>query len=103
VLPLKVQPAPEETVRVMVGRAEVLQPSKEWQLLKQVVRYSEADDTARKQVIDATKAIGLGRFTEAAVRHITLKLPNKEFGESAWALLKATRPENAEGKPFAFK
>jgi hypothetical protein len=103
VLPLKVQPAPAETVRVMVGRAEILQPSKEWRLLKQVVRYSESGAAERGQVVADTKGIGLGRFTEAAVRHITSKLSNREFGETAWALLNAARPENAEGKPFALK
>ncbi|HUR46794.1 MAG TPA: hypothetical protein VMZ27_13030 [Candidatus Saccharimonadales bacterium] len=103
VLPLKVQPPPAETVRVMVGRAEILQPSKEWQLLKQVVRYSESESGARPQVVQTTREIGLGRFTEAAIRHVTSRLPNREFGEFAWALLNATRPESAEGKPLASK
>ena len=103
VLPLNIKPAPAEIVRVMVGRAEVLQPSKEWQLLKQVVRYSESDSSARRLVVNATKQIGLGRFTEAAIRHITGKLPNRELGESAWGLLNATRIEHTEGKPFALK
>jgi hypothetical protein len=103
VLPLNIKPAPAETVRVMVGRAEVLQPSKEWQLLQQVVRYSESDSSSRRGVVDATRRIGLGRFTEAAIRHMTGKLPNRDFGEAAWRLLNATRPQSTEGKPFALK
>ena len=68
-----------------------------------MVRYSESGDADRANVVAETKAIGLGRFTEAAVRHVTSKLSNREFGETAWALLNATRPENAAGKPFALK
>ena len=103
VLPLNIQPAPAETVRVMVGRAEVLQPSKEWLLLKEVVRYSESEGNARRLAVNSTKAIGLGRFTEAAIRHLTTKLPNRQFGEQAWALLEAMQAKRPEGKSLARK
>src|SRR5207244_604679 len=47
ILPLNVSPTPSELVRVMVGRAEMIPPSLEWQLLKQMVKFSESDEAAR--------------------------------------------------------
>jgi hypothetical protein len=102
-LPLEIKPRPSEIVRVMVGRAEVLPPSKEWQLLKQIVRFSEQDAAGRAQAVEATRKLGLGRFTEPAVRHLSKRIPGQEFSQHAWNLLDLTRPEPTPGKPFAQK
>jgi hypothetical protein len=93
VLPLKISPAPAQITRVMVGRAEMITPSMEWDLLKEITRYGESSAAAKEQAIANTRGIGLGRFTEAAVRHLTSKMPNREFNQAAWNLL------NAAGKP----
>lgn len=102
-LPLEIVPRPSEIVRVMVGRAELLPPSKEWQLLKQIVRFSEQDPAARAQAVEAARQLGLGRFMEPAVRHLAKLIPSREFSQHAWNLLDRSRPEPTENKPLAQK
>jgi hypothetical protein len=99
VLPLTIDPAPHEIVRVMVGRAEVITPGIEWQLLKQIVRFSESDPVTRPKIVTETRNLGLGRFAEPAVRRVLGKTPNPEFSRHAWNLLEATRTlaVNADG------
>lgn len=94
-LPLSIEPAPGEIARVMVGRAEVILPSQEWKLLKQIVRYSEAAPENRLPIIDETKALGLGRFADAAVRRLLGTTPNKDFNSTAWALVEAANGPRA--------
>jgi hypothetical protein len=86
-LPLKISPAPTEVVRVMVGRAEIITPSMEWELMKQITRYGENDSRSREEAVVNARAIGLGRFAEAAVRRMVNRLPNREFSQTAWSLL----------------
>ncbi len=93
-LPLTIQPAPDEIKRVMVGRAEVIFPSQEWKLLKQIVRYSEAAPEERPAIISEMKAIGMGRFADAALRRLLGTTPSKDFNANAWALFDAA---NAAG------
>jgi hypothetical protein len=100
-LPLKIEPAPDEIARVMVGRAEVIFPSQEWKLLKQIVRYSEAAPEARMAIIDETKALGMGRFADAAVRRLLNGTPSKEFNANAWALVEAANGPRAGAKNLA--
>jgi hypothetical protein len=88
-LPLTIEPAPDEVARVMVGRAEVIFPSQEWKLLKQIVRYSEATPEDRVGVINDTRALGLGRFADAAVRRLLGATPSRDFNASAWAVVDA--------------
>ena len=94
-LPLSIEPTPDEVARVMVGRAEVIFPSQEWRLLKQIVRYSEAAPENRLAVIDETKALGLGRFADAAVRRLLGTVPNRDFNATAWALVDAANGPRA--------
>lgn len=70
VLPLRITPAPLETVRVMVGRSEVITPDMEKALLRQVERYLAADEAARPKIAADTRALGLGRFMEPAWRRV---------------------------------
>jgi hypothetical protein len=83
----------------MVGRAEVITPGIEWQLLKQIVRFSESDPVTRPKIVTETRNLGLGRFAEPAVRRVLGKTPNPEFSRHAWNLLEATRTlaVNADG------
>jgi len=94
-LPLSIEPKPDEIARVMVGRAEVVFPSQEWKLLKQIVRYSEAAPENRLGIIDETKALGLGRFADAAVRRVLGTAPSRDFNASAWALVEAANGPRA--------
>jgi hypothetical protein len=88
-LPLTIQPKPDEIARVMVGRAEVIFPSQEWKLLKQIVRYSEAIPAERPAIVDDVRALGMGRFADAAVRRLLGTTPSRDFNANAWALVDA--------------
>jgi len=101
VLPLALSPAPRELVRVMVGRAEMITPAMEWQLLKQIVKFSESDEAGRLQAAAEARAIGLGRFAEPAMRRILGKTPSPEFNQQAWKLLEAMKPLPKAGKALA--
>jgi hypothetical protein len=90
VLPLTLDPQPKETVRVMVGRAEVITPAMEWELLKQIARYTQADPAAREQVVQDTRKLGLGRFAEPTMRRLTSKLSSREFNRFSSELLEAS-------------
>jgi hypothetical protein len=90
ILPLSVEPKPSELVRVMVGRAELLTPSVEWELMKQIVHYSEAGEAARPPIVENVRKLGLGRFAEAATRRLTSKLPSRQFSQLSWELLAAS-------------
>ena len=92
-LPLSIEPAPDETSRVMVGRSEVIFPSQEWKLLKEIVRYSEAAPESRAAIVDEVKAIGMGRFADAAVRRLLGANASRDFNSSAWALINAANSE----------
>jgi hypothetical protein len=97
-LPLTISPAPSGLVRVMVGRAEMITPMMEWKLMKEVARYSDTDPITRQQAIANVQALGLGRFTEPAIRRLIGKMPNREFGQTAWNLLRDSTPKPAEQK-----
>ena len=90
-LPLRVSPAPRETVRVMVARAEIITPAMEKALLAQVERYLARPATERPQIVEDTKALGLGRFAEPTLRRIMRSAPRSpQFSALSWELLMAT-------------
>ena len=87
-LPLQIVPAPRETARVMVGRAEVITPAMEFALLQQVERYMKAAEIDRPEVIEDTRALGFGRFSEATMRRISNGQPRgPDFSRLSWELL----------------
>jgi hypothetical protein len=71
-LPLTISPAPKALERVMVGRAEIITPAMEQALLSDVNRYIAASAEQRPQIVAETRALGMGRFTEAALRRLSL-------------------------------
>jgi len=93
ILPLTISPNPGGLARVMVGRAEIITPTMEWELMKQLVQYSQSSSDAKEQAVAGARAIGLGRFTEAAIRRLATKIPSREFSQTAWNFLEAV------GKP----
>jgi hypothetical protein len=100
VLPLKITPAPKELKRVFVGRAELITPAQEWALLKETVRFAEGGTLQKKEAVAAVANIGLGRFSDAAFRHLSLRGPgSREFNQAVWGLLEATRPPGAKPQP----
>jgi len=93
ILPLTISPMPSAVVRVIVGRAELITPTMEWALMKQVAQYSQDSSQAKEQAIAGTRATGLGRFTEPTIRRLVGKMPSREFSQTAWNFLEAV------GKP----
>ena len=65
VLPMTLDPRPDELVRVMVGRAEVITPEVSTQLLKDLTRAQDGDAAARKRAGLAVQK--LGRFAWPAL------------------------------------
>jgi hypothetical protein len=99
-LPLTLDPKPREVVRVMVGRAEIITPTSQWELLKQIVRFSENDPAGRLQAIARVKELALGRFIQPAVHAVLGTHPSQEFNQSAWNLVNAVLQES-NGKTVA--
>ena len=88
VLPLNIKPAPEEIVRVMVGRAEIITPAMEHTLLTQVERYMAAGEAERPAIAAETRALGMGRFMEPTLRRLFVGAErSKEFSTLSWELL----------------
>lgn len=67
-IPIRIDPAPRELVRVMVGRVEVLHPLTEACLLD-AVRDLASSDPAKKAAAEKTLA-DLGRLREPALRRV---------------------------------
>ena len=86
-LPLKLNPAPRELVRVMVGRAEVLTPALERQLASDLARASGGDAAAQAHAVAEFKK--LGRFAEPALRFATRGSAGG-VNQTGWALLQAS-------------
>lgn len=103
ILPLIIEPRPRELARVMIGRAELISPEMEWNLLKQVVRFADADEAARARIIDDTRKLGYGRFMEPTTRRLMAKVPGREFSKLSWELLEAASKPAPKEKVVAAK
>jgi hypothetical protein len=103
ILPLALEPRPREIVRVMVGRAELITPRMEWDLMKEVVRYSDKDESIRSRAVEDARELGLGRFLEPAIRRLNGKMPGREFSQLSWDLVNAVSKPAPEPKKLAVK
>jgi hypothetical protein len=89
-LPLSINPAPDETQRVMVARAEIITPEVEEKLSSAVEHYITADPVVRLRIVAETRALGLGRFMQPALNHtLSSSQKGEEFAKSAWELFQA--------------
>jgi hypothetical protein len=97
-LPLKVEPKPAETVRVLVGRMEIMPPETEQQVLE-LVRASYAEHVQQIQKAQAEKKragpvkwskelASLGRLTEPALARVRAIAPEREIRIHAAELMK---------------
>jgi hypothetical protein len=68
VLPMALNPAPKELVRVMVGRAEILRPGLEQTLMAQLSEARSGDAAASDRVRQTLRT--LGRFAQPALWHV---------------------------------
>ena len=82
-LPLNLEPAPRSLVRVMVGRAEVLTPIFENQLVQKLLSSQQGDPEARDWVIAEFRK--LGRFADPALQLAT-RGASQELMEVTWNL-----------------
>jgi hypothetical protein len=90
-LPLRLDPTPDELVRVMVGRAELLTPSREWEFLRQTVRYADTEEPAeRRRAVAAVRDLNLGRFAQPLLQRVLGSHPNQEFHQTARTLMNET-------------
>ena len=103
ILPLTLEPKPREVVRVMVGRAELITPAMEWELMKQVVRFTDKDENIRVHAVEDARNLGLGRFLEPATRRLNGKMSSREFSEVSWELVNAVSKPAPELKKLAVK
>jgi len=92
-LPLRLEPAPRELVRVMIGRAEVISPAVQQQLTDSILKASQGDAQARERAIAEFRK--LGRFGEPALRLVT-KGASQEMTQTAWTLLQAATAKPAD-------
>jgi hypothetical protein len=88
-LPLHITPQPDRVVRVMVGRSELITPSVEGELKRQILTYSTGDAQAKSRAIANVRALGLGRFLAAATTRLAGDGTNEPFARSAWELVQA--------------
>jgi hypothetical protein len=102
-LPLTLEPKPAEIVRVMIGRAELITPRMEWDLMREIVRFGGGTAAEKELAVAGTRALGLGRFLEPTVRRLTSRLPSKSLSTHASELLAAaSKPTQAPaGKRLA--
>jgi len=61
-LPLNARTQAARVGACMVGRAEIIPPATDWELLKQIVRFSESDAAGRQEAVANVRQLGLGRF-----------------------------------------
>ncbi len=94
-LPLTVAPMPNGIVRVMVGRAELITPTMEMALKKQVARYSTGDSAIKADAVKEVRKLGIERFLEPATRKILGKHSSKEFSQAAWKLAQEASKSSA--------
>lgn len=108
VLPLKISPQPDEQVRVMVGRVEIMSTSQEQQILKLVTQsakerlrlQTEAQEqqTQAKMPAIPDELIQMGRFAEPAlarIREISNDSQIKSEADTLIWQLKSKKTNNA--------
>jgi hypothetical protein len=89
-LPLALDPAPRQLVRVMVGRAEMLSPTLEQSLTSALLKAKEGDELQREFVMAQLRK--LGRFAQPALGLATQGF-DPETSQMAWDLFR-TATEN---------
>jgi hypothetical protein len=85
-LQLNVSPRPDSVVRVMVGRAELITPSVERELRKQILTFRTGDPKVRAQAVADVRAMRLGRSLSPAMIKITRDEKDPMVSRAAWQL-----------------
>jgi hypothetical protein len=91
-LPLKLDPAPRELTRVMVGRAEILMPGEIQKLRQSLSEASGGQQAGREAALARIKTFG--RFAEPALRLATDNTA-REISDTGWKLFAvASKPQS---------
>lgn len=85
-LPLQVSPQPDQVVRVMVGRIELITPSVEREIKKQILTYSTGNTREKARAVEAVRALNLGRFLYCAFNKATAGETNRAAAIAAGEL-----------------
>jgi hypothetical protein len=93
-LRLEISPRPDRIVRVMVGRAELITPTTERQLRQQILTFRSGDAKAKGRAVADMRALGLGRFLQAAVSKVTTGETDEAVSKAAWELFAASARED---------
>jgi hypothetical protein len=95
-LPLTLNPVPEKTVRVMVGRAEIITPETVNNLATILSQAQSGDDGAKQQAISELKK--LGRFAAPTLQLVSRseKSPDNRF--SYQLLAQTVQPQSSNPK-----
>jgi hypothetical protein len=84
-IPLTIKPAPDETVRVMVGRLEILTPQVEKNIERLVVQLASPAQAERDSAMRAISKFG--RFAEPALQRVAKVSDDPEIAARAKELL----------------
>jgi hypothetical protein len=95
-LSLQISPQPDQVVRVMVGRSEVLTPRIEREIRQQILSFKSGDARAKGRAVADTRALGLGRFLYAAVARVTTGETDEATTKAAWELFAAASAREGE-------
>jgi hypothetical protein len=88
-LPLTIEPAPEQQVRVLVGRLETLTPEDGARLTAALVRIDSNDPLSADSIKDQLKP--LGRFAEPAVQFLITQTQASDAREHLETILRQLR------------
>lgn len=88
ILPLTIEPSPQELVRVLVGRTEVITPEMEKEVITQVGLLRSSSKQVREQALSNLRKYG--RFYEPILKSILLKEKNIEVQKRIRKLLATT-------------
>jgi hypothetical protein len=94
VMPIQIRPAPDDLVRVMVGRVEVLTPRREEQLARFLAQMGAKESDVRKAAQAGVQR--LGRIAEPALRRVLAQTSDPEIRRQAAALLDRAAAGNKE-------
>lgn len=85
-LQLRVAPQPDSVVRVMVGRAEIITPTMERKLQEQILTFSRGDAKSKARAVAGVRALGLGRFLNAAIWRVGAHQTDGALARATWEL-----------------
>ncbi len=97
VLPLTVSPAPDETVRVLVGRIEMMTPQREQHLRSTITALGTCVSSSAEPLCDELRQ--LGRFAEPALERTLLNTDDPSVRSAVAQILDELREQHPSFKP----